>query len=228
MTTAPELWIVDPSLHHPEDQAVAGILEGWDGPNRVFRPGLVAASGPGPETGHDAAAVILLGSAASVHDAYPWLGSLGVWLRPILTGEVAVPLLAVCFGHQLVAHLAGGAVGFVREDRSKVLGVEWTELMDSRLLPGARRLRVAVSHRERVTRAPAGYRVTACRENAEIDGLEHPTLPLFSYQFHPEAREEFARRVGITVSLLDERQRNDSRRLLTAFLDVARDRRSPR
>jgi hypothetical protein len=51
----------------------------------------------------------------------------------------------------------------------------------------------------------------------DADGLEHETRPVFSFQFHPEAREEFADRAGIERALLDDRLRADSASLLAAF-----------
>jgi GMP synthase-like glutamine amidotransferase len=218
----PRLWIIDPSLHHPEDQGVAEILRDWSGRSRLFRPGLDPASGPVPGTGYDTDGVVLLGSAASVYDTHPWLAPLTAWIRPLLRGRPSLPLLGVCFGHQLIAHLAGGRVDHVDAQRSKVLGVEPSRLAGGRLLPGEHELRVVVSHREEVKQAPADYRVTARRERSPIDGLEHRLLPVFSFQFHPEAREEFARRAGLPLASIDGRLREDGGRVLAAFLDRVR------
>jgi GMP synthase-like glutamine amidotransferase len=68
-----------------------------------------------------------------------------------------------------------------------------------------------------VVAVPPRYRITAARDGVPVDGLEHEELPIFSFQFHPEAREEFASRSGIDPALIDERVRSDSRRLLAAF-----------
>jgi GMP synthase-like glutamine amidotransferase len=213
------LWIVDPSARRPEEQGVGTILRDWPGESRVFRPALRPGDGPGPESGWAAEGVVLMGSAASVHDRLPWLGPLTDWLRPLLTGEIRVPLLGICFGHQLIAHAAGGTVGFLNADRSKRLGVELSELEGSRLLPGRHALRVVVSHREEVSRLPAGFHRVARRPGVAVDGMEHSRLPVFSFQFHPEAREEFAGHVGLHADHIDDRVREDSRRLLGAFRD---------
>ena len=79
---------------------------------------------------------------------------------------------------------------------------------------------VVVSHREIVTSAPSGYAAVARRDGVEVDGLEHRKLPVFSYQFHPEAGTEFAVRAGIDEHRLTARLREDSRRLLAAFRRV--------
>lgn len=213
----PVLWLVDPSLHTPEEQGVAAILEGWPGPWRLFRPGLSDGDDP-----HDALAptpdgVVVMGSAASVHDDRPWIGRLAAWLRPLLDGSRPTPVLGICFGHQLIAHLAGASVAFFDERRTKTQGVETSRLDGGRLLRGAHELRVVVSHREHVTSVPAGYRVVAARAGCPVDGIEHERLPIHSFQFHPEARDDFATRSGIDPARIDERVIRDSQRLLGAF-----------
>ena len=80
---------------------------------------------------------------------------------------------------------------------------------------------VVVSHREEVKACPAGYRTVARRPGVPVDGLEHEQLPVFSFQFHPEAREEFAQYAGIAVARIDERLKRDNGRLLQAFCDHA-------
>ncbi len=214
---APRLWIIDPSRFHPEGQGVEQILAEWPGTSRLFRPALVPGDGPGPDTGYETDGIVLMGSASSVYDEDPWIAPLAGWLGPLLRGVPRIPLLGLCFGHQLIAHLAGGRVGFVAPDRSKIVGVERTRMAGGRLLPGEQTLHVVASHCEEVKRAPPGYVVTARRPNAPIDGLEHRDLPVFSFQFHPEAREEFATRCGIDLRRIDDRLRADSQRLLSAF-----------
>ncbi len=219
---SPRLWIVDPSLRWPEDQGVAEVLGDWPGESRVFRPALVPGDGPGPHTGYDADGVVVLGSAASVHDAMPWIGELATWLAPVLDGRSSMPVLGVCFGHQLVAHIAGGEVDWMRPDHGKTLGVDAVELHDSRLVEPTGPLRAVFSHREEVRVAPPDYRTVAWRKPGVLDGLEHARLPVFTYQFHPEARDEFAVRAGIDPRDIDAQVIDGTRRLLSAFRDVVR------
>jgi GMP synthase-like glutamine amidotransferase len=217
---ARRLWIIDPSTNNPEDEAIEFMLDGWPGESRVFRPALRPGDGPQPRDGYDTDGIVLMGSSASVHETLSWIAPLASWLAPVLAGEVRRPLLGICFGHQLIAHLAGGEVGWLDEERSKRLGVESSELAGGRLLPGRRRLRVVVSHREEVRRLPQTYGVTARRPGVSHDGLEHHELPIYSFQFHPEAWEEFAHHVGLDPSVLDDQVREDSRTLLGAFRRV--------
>lgn len=216
------LWVIDPSMDRAEEQGTAEILDGWSGEYRVFHPALRPGDGPGPDTGHDTDGVVLMGSRASVLDDLEWLKALAAWMEPLVKGNVHVPVLGICFGHQLIAHLAGAEIGFVSADRDKRTGVETSVLDGGRLLPGRAELNVVVSHREEVKTCPSRFRVVARRGPIEIDGLENETLPIFSFQFHPEAREEFAFYAGIAESSIDERVRRDNRSLLAAFREQVR------
>jgi len=210
------LWVIDPSLKQGEDQGVEEILKGWRSDSRLFRP-VLDGNGPGPDAGYDACAIVLMGSAASVHQDLPWLSRLRDWLRPILEGDQPIPLLGICFGHQLIAEMAGAQVDWLEPTRDKRVGIERTRVRGSRLLEEDVDLRVVVSHRETVLDAPPEYRVTASRPGVPCDGLEHDTLEIFSYQFHPEARDEFAARSGIPEAQIDARLCSDSRRVLDQF-----------
>lgn len=213
----PTLWVIDPSIREPEDQGVEQVLLGWPGRHRVFRPAL-RGEGPRPGDGYDVDGVVLLGSGASVHDTdRPWLGPLGAWLAPLLEGEREVAVLGICFGHQWIAHYAGAPIVDLNPDGSKRVGVEESRLEGGRLLPGEHSLRTVVSHRETVGAAPAGYDVVASRPGVDVDGIEHRRLDVYAFQFHPEARDEFAGRRGIAPAAIDRRLIEDSGRLLAAF-----------
>lgn len=216
------LWIVDPSVHHAEDEGAAAVADGWPGEVRRFLPALLPGEGPGPSTGYEADAIVVMGSAASVADRLPWLEDLVAWARPLVVGAVVRPLLGICFGHQLVGSLAGGRVGWIHADRHKEVGVGEVRVEGSRLLPEGGSLRAVISHAEELQVSPRGWRVVAHRARRDAYGLEHPELPIVSFQFHPEAGPQFAVHSGVAVEQLDDRQRADSVRVLGAFREWAR------
>jgi GMP synthase (glutamine-hydrolysing) len=216
------LWVIDPSTKNREEQGAAEVAGRWGGEWRLFRPALAPGDGPTLAAGHDCAGIVLMGSAASVHDEDSWLVELTEWLRPVVSGERPVPLLGICFGHQLIGHCAGAEVAFLDAGHTKRLGVEATSFRGSRLVPGERELHVVVSHREEVLHAPPGFRATATRRGVEVDALEHESRPVFGCQFHPEAREEFAGFAGIDPASIDERVRRDSRLVLDGFMRAVR------
>lgn len=70
---------------------------------------LNATTEPLPEPATLAGAVIS-GSHAMVTDREPWSEALAAWIRQ--ASAKGLPLLGICYGHQLIAHALGGQVGF--------------------------------------------------------------------------------------------------------------------
>ena len=124
--------------------------------------------------------IILSGGPSSVFD--PGAPSAEAGLL-----DLGVPLLAICYGMQLVAHLAGGKVRPSREreyGRAEVLVREATGLFAG-FEPQAC-ITVWASHGDRIEEPPPHFRVTASSGNAPVAGFQHDTRPIFGVLFHPE------------------------------------------
>lgn len=72
------------------------------------------------------AGVVITGSHAMVTDRLPWSVAVEAWLPRVLAA--GVPLLGICYGHQLLAQAAGGEVGF--HPRGKEIGTVPVHLRD--------------------------------------------------------------------------------------------------
>ena len=125
-----------------------------------------------------AAGLILSGGPASVYEE----GAPGV--DPDLL-RLGVPVLGICYGHQLMAQALGGEVRATgaREYGRTTLRVEEPGLLLADLPPEDV---VWMSHGDTVTRAPAGFRVTARTDVTPVAAMEDPERGLFGVQFHPE------------------------------------------
>lgn len=210
--------IIDPVVSAVELQGAQEVIRSWEGHALHLRPALMETPEI-PGRYEDYSAVVVLGSSASVNNPMPWLQRVESWLQPILDGDVDLPVLGICFGHQLIAKLMGGRIGYLREDQSKRKGVEESIFQGCRWLPNGTRLRAVVSHREVVVERPDALLPIATRPGVPFDGLQHPERSIYSVQFHPEAREGFAERVGIDVNLVDDGVYSDGRLLLKHFRD---------
>jgi GMP synthase (glutamine-hydrolysing) len=166
--------------------------------------------------------VIILGSAASVHDRLPWQSTLEAWLMPLI--DRGVPVLGCCYGHQMLAYMFGGEIGFVREDQTKLKGVRRVEILHNDLWNTGERSLI-VTHAEMVQKLPECMRVMARSQEIAIDGFIHKTKPLFGFQAHPEATEVFLRGHEMhdshAVAVMSE-----GRELMRAFVHMAASRAS--
>ena len=141
--------------------------------------------------------VVIFGSGASVHDPLAWQDALSAWLKP--RAEAGLPVLGLCYGHQLLAHLFGGQIGFLFEDRTKLRGYREIHFSENQLWGSACSGALVVSHRETVLQCPPGFDVVASTSTVEIEAIAHRVLPLWGIQAHPEATAVFLTNNGLPV-----------------------------
>ncbi len=122
--------------------------------------------------------LILSGGPSSVYSENAPLPDPGIF-------ELGVPVLGICYGLQLMAHLLGGAV---EPRREREYGKAELEILrDSPLLEGIRSGNVVwMSHGDAVTRLPRGFRSVARTRNSPRAVIEHRSRPIYGLQFHPE------------------------------------------
>ena len=96
-----------------------------------------------------------------------------------------VPILGVCFGHQLMAHAFGARV--IR-DRQRILQmVKTTVIEDDPLFAGLpKSLMLLESRYEVVESTPKGFARIAKSSTSHIAAMKSGPRPLYGVQFHPE------------------------------------------
>ncbi|MFZ0175860.1 MAG: glutamine-hydrolyzing GMP synthase, partial [Pseudolabrys sp.] len=126
-------------------------------------------------------AVIFSGGPASVLDK-------DAPLAPKAIYEAGVPLLGICYGEQAMAQQLGGKVeaGHHREfGRAEVTVTEDTPLFADVWLKG-QKYPVWMSHGDRVTELPKGFKVLGTSPNAPIAIIGDDERKFYATQFHLE------------------------------------------
>jgi len=134
-------------------------------------------------------AYITTGSKASVYEGHDWIQTLQDFIVKLHAHDKK--LVAVCFGHQLVAQAFGGATQ--KSDKGWGVGVHSMDIHVNKpwMTPGATVVDIIVSHQDQVHMLPEGAELIA----------GHPFCPNSMYllndrilcmQGHPEFSPEYA------------------------------------
>lgn len=101
--------------------------------------------------------------------------------------ELGVPTLGICYGQQLMAHQLGGKVerGDHHEYGRAALTVNEASGILSPFTKGED-IQVWMSHGDKLTELPPGFRQIGSSPNAPLCAIENPEKKFFGIQFHPE------------------------------------------
>ena len=125
--------------------------------------------------------IILSGGPASAIES-------GAPQAPDAVFELGVPVLGICYGQQTMVEQLGGKV---EGSDQREFGRAAFEVMDACALfdgawkPGSRE-QVWMSHGDRVTALPKGFRVVGTSENAPFAAIADDARRFYGVQFHPE------------------------------------------
>ncbi len=130
--------------------------------------------------------IILSGSHASVYEE-------STDKAPQAVFELGVPVLGICYGMQAMAHQLGGLVqsGHRREfGHADVRAHGHTQLLDGiqdyATSLGHGMLQVWMSHGDKVTELPHGFKLMASTDSCPIAGMADEERRFYGVQFHPE------------------------------------------
>ncbi len=102
--------------------------------------------------------------------------------------EAGIPILGICYGQQLLAHLLRGEVG--RDEQQREYGhvpIEIIEL-DGLFTGIERRTETWMSHGDKVTKVPPGFKLLARSEHSPVAAMADEQRKLYGVQFHPEVQ----------------------------------------
>jgi GMP synthase (glutamine-hydrolysing) len=178
----------------------------------------------------DVLAVIVTGSALSVTDALPWKERASALLRSLVAREL--PVLGICFGHQLLGHALGGRVSLNPNGR-EIGSVSLTLSEDDAVFGKRGSMLVNTTHLDSVVELPPGAEVLGCTRQ-EPNAAVRFGPNAWGVQYHPELDGEVmryyfeARRAALLAEGLDvdsglraASHTPEAARLIERFLGVA-------
>jgi GMP synthase (glutamine-hydrolysing) len=126
-------------------------------------------------------AIILSGGPASVTE-------MGTPRAPDWVFRLGLPVLGICYGEQTMVAQLGGEVeaGHHREFGRAELEIKDDCALFAGVWDKGQRATVWMSHGDRVTRLPPGFRVVGISQGAPFAAIADEARRLYAVQFHPE------------------------------------------
>ncbi|MDP2586581.1 MAG: glutamine-hydrolyzing GMP synthase, partial [Candidatus Komeilibacteria bacterium] len=120
--------------------------------------------------------VVLSGSPGSVHDdQYPFNAKVF---------ELGLPVLGLCYGHQLMGHFLGGKV---KQSNAREYGKATLQVGQSVLFEGLEGGEVVwMSHGDSVSELPTGFQTIGSTAECPIAAMQNTAKKYYGLQFHPE------------------------------------------
>ena len=142
-----------------------------------------------PDALHECDAYIITGSRASVYETDPWINVLREFI--ITLDQQRKKLVAICFGHQLVAQTFGGETQ--KSDKGWGVGVHSCQIQKHKywMQPPLHHYNLIVSHQDQVTRLPGNSELLAGNEFCPF-GMFQKGDNILAIQGHPEFNKDYA------------------------------------
>ncbi len=139
--------------------------------------------------------VAITGSPAGVYEDHAWLPPLRSFIGEVHAANI--PMLGICFGHQVIADALGGIV----RKSEKGWGVgrhSYRVVAKPAFMADAPDLfSIACSHQDQVIEPPAGAQVILSTPFTPNAGLFYDNGRTLTFQPHPEFSEDYARELAL-------------------------------
>jgi len=201
MTKPPVIGILEtgrpPEDLAPEHGNYPMMVQDWlDLPEAKFIS-FAALDGELPKDPRMADLWVITGSRFGVYEGHPWIAPLEGFVRACR--DAGVPMVGICFGHQVIAQALGGDVG--KSDKGWGLGVhdyaphDWPDALGQ----APEKIAIQAYHQDQVLAPPDGAKTIASSDFCDHAALWYPGFAL-TVQGHPEFGKPY------TQALLESRR----------------------
>ncbi|WP_434799040.1 glutamine amidotransferase [Terrisporobacter vanillatitrophus] len=137
--------------------------------------------------------IIITGSHSMVSDYEPWSVKISQWLKLVI--KTNIPVLGICYGHQILADVLGGKVGY----NPKGMEVGMVDILLTEDGQSDRLFRVLPkifkgyeTHSQSVLQLPKGAKLLAYNDNDSTQSFSYENH-IWGTQFHPEFLAEITK-----------------------------------
>ena len=131
---------------------------------------------------------VISGSRFGAYEDHPWIRRLEQFIRDCFT--VSLPMVGICFGHQIMAKALGGRVE--KAAAGWGVGTHEHKLLSAPGWHDRRSIEINVMHQDQVVELPPDSRVIASSSFCPVAALEFADNGL-SFQGHPEFNNGYER-----------------------------------
>ncbi len=102
--------------------------------------------------------------------------------------QKGVPVLGICFGHQMISKLNGGKVKHSKHREFGLANItkKNSSLLIKNLFKKKKQIKVWMSHADQVSKLPKNFKVIASSQNSKFAIVENKLKDYYGVQFHPE------------------------------------------
>lgn len=177
------------STHGEYPDMFAKLLDGFDFQFETYE----VVNNKFPSSIHDCDGWLITGSRHGAYEDHTWIPPLEDFIREIY--EANIPMVGICFGHQIMAQALGGKV--IKYHGKWGVGTQEYERSDGS------KTKLLAMHQDQVVEKPQEAQIIESNEFCQMAGLAYKNKAL-SFQPHPEFTNEFMEeliksRMGTTV-----------------------------
>jgi len=182
-----QLMVIDPAVLKPTIESFNRIASVAPYPVTYHLPALYGTTSLNMYN-HDVRGIIVLGSAASVNDDNKWQQDISDIM--IDASANCIPVLGICYGHQLIGHIYGGKVEPLWSGEKKQ-GERIVRLKKSNIWGEPSTGPLLYSHQDGITEVPPDFEIIADSDLVSTDAIASKSEPVWGFQTHLEATQAF-------------------------------------